>query len=82
MPFNGRRGLLRLVVLSWVSALIVGAACLVYTNRTARNSERKWCDLINTLVAGYQSTPSQPTTPRGRELQRLMLQLRDRLGCS
>jgi hypothetical protein len=81
MPFNGRRGLLRLVAVSWACSLIVGAACLVYTNRTAKSTEQKFCDLMNALVSGYASAPQQPTTPRGREIQRLMIRLRDSLGC-
>lgn len=78
---NGRKGLLRLVLLSWLTASIIGGGCLVYTNHTARASERKWCDLVNSLHADYQSAPQQPTTERGRELQRRIAELRVRLGC-
>lgn len=76
-----RRGLLWWVLISWVAALIVGAGCLVYTQRTARESERKWCDLINTLHEGYQSAPQQPVTPRGEEVRRRIAEVRHRLGC-
>lgn len=81
MNGNGRRrGLLRLVLVSWLASSIVGAGCLVYTNRVARQSERKWCALITTIATAQKDAP--PTSdPRIATYRKQIAKLRADLGC-
>jgi hypothetical protein len=62
-----------------VSVLVTVAAAVVYTNSTARESERKWCDVVTTMDDAYQVAP--PTTEIGRKLARDIHRLRERFDC-
>lgn len=62
-----------------ISVLVTVAATVVYTNSTARESERKWCSLVSTLDDAYRITP--PTTEIGRKLARDIHTLRERFDC-
>lgn len=54
-------------------------ATVVYINRVATESERKWCGLVTTLDDTYRSTP--PTTPLGRDIAKEMARLRKQFHC-
>lgn len=60
-----------------VAALLVAAACIVYTNRVQRESDQKWCDVMTTLDT--QTTPA--TTPQAMDFRRKIHRLRLGLGC-
>jgi hypothetical protein len=74
-------GHLRVVAWSLVLAAAVAAFSLAYSNRVARQSEAKWCQVINTLHAGFQSSPEQPLSDRAARLRHDFAQLRISLGC-
>lgn len=64
-----------------VSIIAVVIAGITYTGYVQRQSDHRWCELITTLDEGYQSSPQQPTTPRGVKLRDDIHQLRKDLGC-
>jgi hypothetical protein len=62
-----------------VSMFVLAVAGVVYTRHVQHESERKWCSLISTLDAAYQSQP--PQTQLGRNLAADMARLRRQLRC-
>jgi hypothetical protein len=65
------------VVVSMILLTVLGAW---YTNRTAAESERKWCELLGVMDEAYSSSP--PRTEIGRQLARAMNKLRSDFGCA
>lgn len=61
----------------FATAVLVGAACIAYTQHVQRESDHRWCALLDSLD---QPSPP-PSTDRGREIQRQISQLRHDLGC-
>lgn len=59
-----------------VSLVITSSAGVWYTQRTAAESEHKWCDLLDALVGG-----PPPSTDRGRSVQEAMRRLHRDFGC-
>ena len=51
------------------------------TNAMVRETERKFCDIINTVVNAYDTSPG-PTTELGKKLKQQYVDLQERLGCS
>lgn len=62
-----------------VTVILLVAAGVWYTNRTARESERKWCEFITVLDDAWSSTP--PQSPLGRQVAASLHKLRDDFGC-
>lgn len=67
------------LVVCLVASLATGAASMVYANRAAAESERKWCVLLVLLDEAYSSTPAQ--TELGRRVAEAVSQLRDGFAC-
>lgn len=65
-----------LVIVLVVAVLIAGAG-VFYTNHVQRQSDRRWCDLLESL----DQPNSPPTTARGAEIQRQIHELRRELRC-
>ena len=61
-----------------LAAVLVAAACVMYTNREQQQADRRWCELLTTLD---NPTAPPPETPRGAEIQQEVRQLRADLGC-
>jgi hypothetical protein len=62
-----------------VSMGLVAGLALWAADRSARQSERRWCGLVATLDDTYRSTP--PSTPSGRQVADQIHQLRAEFGC-
>lgn len=73
-----RRGWYVLVV-SFVAAFMAAAAAMIYANRVAHESERKWCGIVVTLDDAYDVNP--PETPAGRRIADDLARLRADFGC-
>jgi hypothetical protein len=67
------------LVVVLVFAVAAGTSSMVYANRTARESEQKWCGIVSTLDDVYANTP--PQTPVGRDMAEQIRQLRRDFGC-
>lgn len=59
-----------------LTVLLVAGAGVAYTNHVQRESDQRWCELLASL-----DQPGQTTTPRGREIQRQIHELRRDMGC-
>jgi len=68
-----------LLAVSMVCAFLAAAASMAYANRVARDSERKWCNIVATLDDAYRETP--PQTPAGRKFAADVHRLRGDFGC-
>jgi hypothetical protein len=66
-------------VLALVLAVVLGGLEIWYSNHVARESNRAWCSLIDTLDDTYRQQP--PTTPTGEQVAAEVHALRLRLGC-
>ncbi|GAB2951801.1 hypothetical protein GCM10027280_45240 [Micromonospora polyrhachis] len=62
-----------------VSVLVTAAAALVIADRAARESERRWCDVITTMDEAYRVAP--PQTEIGQRLARDLAALREDFDC-
>ncbi|MCG5460859.1 hypothetical protein MED01_004285 [Micromonospora sp. MED01] len=67
------------LVVALVFASLIGAASILYTNRSARESEQKWCGIVSTLDDVYSNSP--PQTPVGQDMAEQLRQLRTDFGC-
>ena len=67
------------LAMMFVFAALVGVGSIVYSNRTAAESERKWCGLVTSLDDAYRSAP--PQSPLGQKLARDIYQLRLDFHC-
>jgi len=85
---NGRLSKPRwyLLVAVVVSTLSTAAGGVAYTSwsigqqdRTERENDRRWCQLLATLDDAYRATP--PQTPTGQRLAADIHELRSQLGC-
>jgi hypothetical protein len=65
------------VVMVLVTAVLIAGLNVLYTTHVQRESDRQWCDILASLDA--PQTPA--TTPRGREVQRQIHDLREKKGC-
>lgn len=68
-----------LLVMSFLAAFLAAAGSMLYSNRVARDSERKWCGVVATLDEAYKVTP--PRTPAGQKIAQDIRQLRADFGC-
>jgi hypothetical protein len=68
------------LVVCVLCAFLAAASSMVYANRVARESERKWCTIVVTIDDSTSSSP-QSTTPTGKKFATAMAQLRRDLGC-
>jgi hypothetical protein len=68
-----------MMVVSFVCAFLAAAAAMLYANRVAAESERKWCGVVVTLDDAYRVTP--PQTPTGRQIAADVRRLRGEFGC-
>lgn len=59
-----------------VASACVAGLCIFYTNQQQRESDRRWCELFASL-----DQPQEAATPRGREIQRQIHNLREDMGC-
>lgn len=73
-----RRGWQWLAV-SFVCAFLAAGLSMAYANRVARESERKWCNIVSTMDDSYAQTP--PQTPAGRRIAADIAKLRTEFGC-
>lgn len=67
------------VLAAYLAATIAAGASMVYANRVARESERRWCGLITTLDDAYREHP--PQSDAGRQVAADIAHLRIDLGC-
>ncbi|MEU4367565.1 hypothetical protein [Micromonospora chersina] len=67
------------LAVSFVCAFLAAGAAMIYANKVARDSERKWCGIVSTMDDAYRQTP--PQTPAGRKLAADIAQLRGQFGC-
>lgn len=63
-----------------VSVLAVAIAGVTYTNHVQREADHRWCELLVVLTGGPAPAPG-PAGERARALGKLLVQLRDDLGC-
>ncbi|MGW3809078.1 hypothetical protein [Micromonospora sp. NPDC005113] len=70
---------LQTAVMCLLFAILAAAGSILYTNRSAQQSEQKWCGIVSTLDDVYRNTPAQ--TPVGRDMAEQIRQLRDDFGC-
>lgn len=68
-----------LLAVSFVCAFLAAGASMVYANKVARDSERKWCGIVSTMDDAYRATP--PRSPAGRKVAADIAQLRSQFGC-
>ncbi|MFG3418753.1 hypothetical protein [Micromonospora sp. NPDC048063] len=68
-----------MLAVGFVCAFLAAASAMVYANRVARDSERKWCSLIATMDDAYRTTP--PQTPAGRKIANDIRRLRNDFHC-
>ncbi|MFI6332906.1 hypothetical protein ACIBBG_31945 [Micromonospora chersina] len=68
-----------LLAVSFLCAFLAAASAMIYTNRVARESERKWCGIVSTMDDAYADTP--PQTPAGRKIAVDIARLRADFGC-
>ena len=64
----------------YVSMLALAVGSVIYSNRVASSSTRKFCSVVVTLDDAYRSLP--PTSPIGKKLALDMHQLRNQLHCT
>lgn len=57
--------------------LVIGG--ILYTNYVQQQADQRWCALIGTMDAAYQSTP--PQTDLGRQIAAAVHQLVQDFGC-
>lgn len=69
----------RFLVVSFVAAFVAAAASMLYTNHAARESERKWCDIVVAQDDTYRQEP--PMTPAGKSIAEALAKLRRDFGC-
>ncbi|KAB1912087.1 hypothetical protein [Micromonospora sp. AMSO31t] len=69
----------RLMITSFVFALVATISSMVYANSVARHSVQDLCALVVTLDDTYRATP--PQTPTGRQIAEQLRELRTRLDC-
>lgn len=74
-----------------VTVFLVGGSGYLYTNyvqrqadrrhdQIVRDSERKWCEILNILTGGPAPTPG-PAGDRARVVGALLVKLRQDFGC-
>lgn len=68
-----------LLAVSFVCAFLAAGGSMIYANRVARESERKWCGIVATLDDAYRVTP--PRTPAGQKIAADIHRLRSEFGC-
>ncbi len=71
---------MRTCAISFVSIMLAVLGCLFFTYESQKQTEQKFCDVINTVVDAYRSSAA-PTTPLGVRLKTDYLILAERLGC-
>lgn len=52
---------------------------MIYTQRSVREGQRQWCDIVTTLDNAYHAQP--PPTPAGKRLAADIHSLRERFHC-
>lgn len=66
-----------------MSCILMSVGAVWYSNQAAedsiRQSERKWCELVNTLDASWKAKP--PPTESGKNVANNIRALRSELGC-
>lgn len=67
------------LVVALVFAILAAGASMVYANRVAAESERKWCGVVTTLDEAYRVTP--PRTPAGQKIAQDIRRLRGDFDC-
>ena len=63
----------------FVVVVLLGGGGIWYTDRTARESERKWCEFITVLDDAWSSAP--PQSALGRAVAASLHKLRGDFGC-
>ncbi|MFC0029178.1 hypothetical protein ACFFMM_06525 [Micromonospora chaiyaphumensis] len=69
----------RLMIASFLFALVATISSMVYANAVARESVQNLCALVVTLDDTYRATP--PQTPTGRQIADQVSKLRTSLDC-
>lgn len=64
------------IVMVLLVAVLIAIGGVLYTGHAQRRSDQRWCDLLRSL-----DQPGQTTTVRGREIQRQIHELRQKLRC-
>lgn len=67
------------VVISYVTAALIGIGSILYTNYTDNKSNAQFCDLFTLMDTAYQDTP--PASPLGERLAEIIHNLRSNLKC-
>lgn len=75
------RSLFYAITACFVSVCLVALASMLYSAHNIKVSERKWCDVVQTINASYRETSPERATERSRVFERKMKELAVRLGC-
>lgn len=76
---NTTKKYLNLLVV-FASIFILGFCNLLYTNHVQKQTEEKFCTVVNDAVATYHAYPA-PITPLGVQLKEDYIALEGKLGC-
>ena len=68
-----------LLAVTLVCTFLAAGLSMIYANKVARDSERKWCGIVSTMDDAYRVTP--PQTPAGKKIAKDIRRLRDQFGC-
>lgn len=69
----------QVLVACLLAAVLSAATAMVYANRVARDSERRWCGIVVAQDDAYRQQP--PSTPAGRNIAEALSRLRSDFGC-
>lgn len=68
------------LLLVYISMFTMCVLSVWYADYTAKESGRKFCDIINTVNNAYKTNP-EPTTEVGKQLKQNYIDLQKRLDC-
>lgn len=69
------------ISICFVSVCLVAFSTMVFAAHSVKESERKWCDVVQTINSSYKDAPPERVTERSRLFERRMRELAERLGC-
>lgn len=76
---NSRRGVVRSLIISFASVVVVSVTGIFYTNHVDRESNQKLCVMIIAVDDAFKSTT--PTAPSGLKVADAFHRLRNDLRC-
>lgn len=70
-----------MMLASFVSALVVSVAGVVYTGISQEQNNRQWCELLSPLDNAYTNPSTPPATELGKKVAEAIHKLHRNFGC-